>query len=89
MPEGFLDRLHHQWQAAANRSALSGEIDFLHANFLSRGLTRASGVCRVNIIDGSGLPAGYGTGFMVSPDLMITNHHLSFISRAYPSSLNL
>jgi V8-like Glu-specific endopeptidase len=120
MPEEFLDRLHHQWQAAANhyrhfadtrrrllakakkegpekadaitrvnkrRRLLSprdglgqeriiGETDFLHANFLSRGLARARGVCRVNILDGNGLPGGYGTGFMVSPELMITNHHV-------------
>ncbi|MGF1614951.1 MAG: trypsin-like peptidase domain-containing protein [Gammaproteobacteria bacterium] len=53
-----------------------GETDFLHANFLSRGLTCAKGVCRINILDSYGLPAGYGTGFMVSPDLMITNHHV-------------
>lgn len=53
-----------------------GEPDFLGADFLERGLAVARFVGRVNIRSGSGATVGYGTGFMVSPRLLLTNNHV-------------
>lgn len=53
-----------------------GDVDLVPVNFLARGLDRARSVCRVNIFSASGRPEGYGTGFMVSPCLLLTNNHV-------------
>lgn len=53
-----------------------GTNDLLPINFLTRGAKAAKAICRVNIMSPSGIPEGYGTGFMVSRRLMLTNHHV-------------
>jgi endonuclease G len=53
-----------------------GKRDFLDANFLEIGLAVARFVGRVNIGSASGSSLGFGTGFMVSPRLLMTNHHV-------------
>ena len=53
-----------------------GTSDFLGVAFLERGLQVARTVCRVSIRGRTGSPVGYGTGFMVSPRLLITNNHV-------------
>src|SRR5882724_1902278 len=44
--------------------------------FLERGLQVARTVGRVWIAVASGRPLGYGTGFLISPRLLITNNHV-------------
>jgi endonuclease G len=53
-----------------------GLNDLVAINYLSLGLNAAKSVCRIHIRDGSGRPAGFGSGFMVSPILLLTNHHV-------------
>jgi endonuclease G len=52
-----------------------GSNDFLGIRYLEEGVAAARAVCRIAIGDESG-PAGYGTGSMVSPRLLLTNHHV-------------
>lgn len=48
--------------------------DFLPAWFLRVGFERARSVARVELSDGT--QSWFGTGFMVSPGLLMTNHHV-------------
>jgi endonuclease G, mitochondrial len=54
-----------------NLEAATGNYDIDQINFLSRGLKAARAVCRI-------VNAGYswGTGFIVAPGLLLTNHHV-------------
>jgi endonuclease G, mitochondrial len=54
-----------------NLEATSGNYDIDQINFLSRGLKAARPVCRI-------ISAGtsWGTGFLIAPGLLITNHHV-------------
>jgi len=53
-----------------------GRPDFLGVAFLERGLATSRFVGRVNLRDPAGRTLGFGTGFMVSPRLLLTNHHV-------------
>ena len=53
-----------------------GKPDFLGINFLELALAVARFVGRVHIRSGPARTAGFGTGFMVSPRLLLTNHHV-------------
>lgn len=51
-----------------------GASDLLSVNFLERGRRAATAVCRIKVpAEGA---AWYGTGFMVGPRLLLTNHHV-------------
>ncbi|HEX8701836.1 MAG TPA: endonuclease [Myxococcaceae bacterium] len=53
-----------------------GRSDLTSVCFLERGLKVSRTVGRIHIGDSRGRVSGYGTGFMVSPRLMLTNHHV-------------
>ena len=53
-----------------------GRNDLTSVSFLERGLSVSRSVARVRIRDGRGALAGYGTGFLVSPRLLLTNNHV-------------
>ena len=53
-----------------------GTNDLIEVNFLTEGARVARSICRVEIGDSHGLAAGYGTGVMVSPRLLLTNNHV-------------
>jgi endonuclease G, mitochondrial len=53
-----------------------GRNDLTSVCFLERGLKVARSVGRVRIGDARGRLAGFGTGFMVSPRLLLTNNHV-------------
>lgn len=53
-----------------------GLSDLMSVCFLERGLKVSRTVGRVRINDSRGRRVGYGTGFLVSPRLMITNNHV-------------
>lgn len=53
-----------------------GKSDFLGMDFLELALAVSRFVCRIQIRNSPGRTLGYGTGFMVSPSLMITNNHV-------------
>lgn len=50
------------------------EQDFLPAWFLRVGFERARSIARIELSDGA--QSWFGTGFMVSPGLLMTNHHV-------------
>jgi len=62
--------------------------DFLDIRYLEAGLAAARAVCRISIRDNAGRRIGFGTGSLVSPELVLTNHHvLPDASVAGPSAL--
>ncbi|MBC8047614.1 MAG: trypsin-like peptidase domain-containing protein, partial [Fimbriimonadaceae bacterium] len=50
--------------------------DLLGINYLSRGLRAAKSICRVCVRQEDGKILEYATGFMISPNLVITNNHV-------------
>ncbi|HET7234293.1 MAG TPA: DNA/RNA non-specific endonuclease [Longimicrobium sp.] len=55
---------------------LLGTNDLLDEFYLERALLAAHPVCRISIRADSGHERGCATGFMVSPRLLLTNHHV-------------
>lgn len=51
-----------------------GESDLTSINYLDRGRRAATAVCRIRAPADSG--EWYGTGFLVGPRLLVTNHHV-------------
>ena len=56
--------------------AIIGTRDYVGIRYLEAGVAASRAVCRVNIRDGQGRVRGYGTGSLVSPRLLLTNHHV-------------
>ena len=52
-----------------------GTQDYVDVRYFEGGLRASAAVCKVNIGDGR-REIGYGTGSLVSPQLMLTNHHV-------------
>jgi len=50
--------------------------DFVDIRYLEAGVAAARAVCRVRIRDQAGRVIGHGTGSLVSPRLLLTNHHV-------------
>jgi endonuclease G len=68
-----------------------GIANFLPAHFLEEGAVVQRAVARVTLTDAhAGLPAGSGwaTGFMVSPTLFLTNHHV-IPSKAFANRIEM
>jgi endonuclease G len=55
---------------------LIGASDLFPVSYLEAGLRAAKSVCRIEIRDSIGRVLGYGTGFLVSPSLLLTNNHV-------------
>ncbi|HEX8265722.1 MAG TPA: endonuclease [Pyrinomonadaceae bacterium] len=53
-----------------------GKSDFLNMNFLELALAVSRFVGRINIKSSRTRTTGFGTGFMVSPRLLLTNNHV-------------
>lgn len=53
---------------------ISGD-DTLDVNYLEKGVQAGRSVCRVNINSQNG-EEGFGTGFLIAPQVLITNHHV-------------
>ncbi len=53
-----------------------GKSDLVGINYLEIGLITSRAVCRVQVRDERGRVLGFGTGFMVSPSLLLTNNHV-------------
>src|SRR4030095_8606527 len=61
---------------AKSLERILGTNDLVDISFLLRGISAARSTGRVWINDSNNRLRGYGTGFLVSPSLMITNHHV-------------
>ncbi|MFM7459715.1 MAG: trypsin-like serine peptidase [Burkholderiales bacterium] len=53
-----------------------GGNELQDVNFLSRGAIAAKAIARIEIRGSSGRLEGYGTGFLIAPGVLITNHHV-------------
>lgn len=78
-PDDLLPRLRRMTESSGAISPrdlerILGGSDLLDINYLRKGLLAARPVCRVELPVTSG--GGYGTGFLVGPNLLLTNHHV-------------
>jgi endonuclease G len=55
---------------------VDGKTEFLQVNFLSRGAMASKAVCQLIVLDVVNGKLVYGTGFLITPRLLITNHHV-------------
>lgn len=55
---------------------VQGSNDLVAVNYFELGLQAARAVCRIQIRDAMGYGKGYGTGFLVAPNLLLTNNHV-------------
>lgn len=60
----------------APQERILGESDLFQINFLGRGVRAARAVGRISVFNEFGIPLGSGTGFMVAPNLLLTNNHV-------------
>ncbi|WP_395103856.1 DNA/RNA non-specific endonuclease [Actinomadura sp. SCN-SB] len=61
---------------AARLEKIINTVDYVGVRYLDAGVAAARAVGRVNIRDDRGRTLGFGTGSMVSPALLLTNHHV-------------
>lgn len=62
--------------AGAVLEKIINTADFVDVRYLQNGVAASRAVCRVQIRDEAGRVVGYGTGSLVSPRLVLTNHHV-------------
>lgn len=63
-------------RARAALERLLGGNDLVPINYLARGTVASRAVCRIRLRDSSGDTIGFGTGFLVGPGILMTNHHV-------------
>jgi endonuclease G len=62
--------------SSAEFERLMGSNDLVDEFYLMRALLVAQPVARISVRSGGDHERGFGTGFMVSPRLLLTNHHV-------------
>jgi endonuclease G, mitochondrial len=55
---------------------LIGKRNIVSVNFFARGLQTAKAVCRIKTLGLVAGPPDYATGFLITPNLLITNNHV-------------
>lgn len=55
---------------------IMGDNNFFPVNYLSRGARMARAVAKLQIFMAGGIPWSSGSGFLVGPGLLLTNHHV-------------
>ena len=55
---------------------LLGGNDLVGINYLELGVLCARSVCRIHLRDATATTVGFGTGFLVAPGVLMTNHHV-------------
>lgn len=53
-----------------------GGNDLVSVNYLLRGMMASRSVCRIRLMTEDGKLEGYGTGFLIAPEVMMTNNHV-------------
>jgi endonuclease G len=77
-PELVAMRIDHLGRGSeiTDLERLVGGNDLVSVRFLSSGVTAAATVGRISLDGAIGVPTGFGTGSLVSPRLLLTNHHV-------------
>lgn len=65
-----------QLRARQALERLLGGNDLTSINYLAKGLNAARAVCRIHLKNMMGETRGFGTGFLVAPGVLMTNHHV-------------
>ena len=66
------------WRGFGNERLVVEESNtLLGIAFLGTGLTRSRSICRIKVAFGPE-KGGYGTGSLIGPDLLLTNHHVLY-----------
>jgi endonuclease G len=60
----------------SDRERILGTNDLVDINYLARAQMAAKSVCRIILRDAQGREIGYGTGFKVAPNVLMTNEHV-------------
>ena len=55
---------------------LIGGNDLQPVNYLAHGAVAAKPICRLTLNDSKGRAAGYATGFLIAPTVLLTNNHV-------------
>jgi len=79
--EKFSQRISHMVHNGGGFTPLDlervlGNNDLVRINYLERGLIAAKSVARIFVADDFGTAGSWGTGFLITPNLFITNHHV-------------
>ncbi len=74
--ERFLDETEDLGRASQALERLIGGNDLTSINYLAKGSNAGKSVCRIHLKNETGETTGYGTGFLVAPGVVITNHHV-------------
>jgi endonuclease G len=53
-----------------------GGNDLVGINYLQLGTLCSRSVCRIHLRNASGATVGFGTGFLIAPGVLLTNHHV-------------
>lgn len=53
-----------------------GNNDLMSINYLQLGFFASRAVCRIHVKNINGGNEGYGTGFLITPNLLLTNNHI-------------
>ena len=53
-----------------------GKNDLMSINYLQLGFFASRAVCRIHVKNINGGNEGYGTGFLITPNLLLTNNHV-------------
>src|SRR5262249_31975241 len=61
-------------RVALERIIQGNDLD--NVNYLAKGLAASRPVCRIQLRDSSGQVIGFGTGFLIGPLVLMTNHHV-------------
>lgn len=60
--------------AALERIIKGNDLDSI--NYLLKGAAASKSVCRIQLRDTSGAVIGFGSGFLIGPGVLMTNHHV-------------
>ncbi len=82
-PERLTQRLLLAREAAASPAEAQGMFeriikgnDLTGINYLEKGVRAGKSIGRIHVLDSSGQPLGFGTGFLIAPGILMTNHHV-------------
>ena len=67
---GTVERANIQLERIIQGNDLDG------INYLAKGTLTSRSVCRIQLRDGGGNVLGFGSGFLVAPGVLVTNHHV-------------
>jgi len=71
-----IERLSKGGYVGLGLERMIGPNDLLNINYLEAGLHAARSVCKIATRDRLGRIINCGTGFLISPNLVLTNHHV-------------